>query len=128
MNVIVTESGGRPSVMTKARVIAPQAAKYLADLFGEETFADNAAIVVDWEGDLFWKGEGPMPEELKTPVMLIEVTKRYPMYNNALLTLDYRLELEDFFGQDNATKDDLHEIVESFKTKLLEQENRRKNE
>lgn len=128
MNVIVTESGKRPSVMTRARVLAPQAAKYLADLFGEETFADNAAIVVDWEGDLFWNGEGRMPEELKTPVMLVEVTKRYPMYNNALLTLDYRLELEDFFGQDNATKDDLHEIVEGFKTKLREQENRRQNE
>ena len=127
MNVIVAEKGTRPSVMTKARVIAPQAAKYLADLFGDETFADQAAIVIDWGGDLFWAGEGPMPEELKTPVMLIEVTKRYPMYNNSLLTLDYRLELEDFFGQDNATKDDLHQVVENFKDKLREQENRRQN-
>lgn len=127
MKVIVTEHGNRPSVMTKARVIAPQAARYLADQLADKEFADSAVIMVDWSGDLFWQGEGPMPEELKLPVMVVIVEKRYPMFNNALLTIDYKLELEDFFGRDNATKDDLHEIVENIETKVRTEENRRSN-
>jgi hypothetical protein len=127
MKVLVTEHGPRPSVMTKARVLAPQAAKHLADLFAEEEFADSVVIVVDWVGDLFWQGEGPMPEELKTPVMAVITEKRYPMFNNALLTVDYKLELEDFFGRDNATKDDLHEVVENMRSTAREQVERRTN-
>ena len=127
MKIIVSEHGSRPSVMTKARTIAPEAAKYLAEVLGDEEFADSAAIVIDWDGDLFWQGEGPMPEELKTPIMLVIAEKRYPKFNNQLLTIDYKLELEDFFGRDNATKDDLHEIVENMKTEARAQENRRTN-
>lgn len=125
MKVIVSEHGNRPSVMTKARVLAPQASKYLADQFAEKEFADSVVIVIDWEGDLFWQGEDNMPEELKTPIMAVICEKRYPMLGNKLLTVDYKLELEDFFGHDNATKDDLHEVVENMESKVRAEEAKR---
>jgi hypothetical protein len=125
MNVIVTQHGNPPSTLTKARVIAPQAAKYLADLFADKTFADSVVVVIDWVGDLFWDQAEAMPEELKTPIMAVICEKRYPMLNNQLLTVDYKLELEDFFGHDNATKDDLHEIVGNMEAKVRAEENRR---
>lgn len=127
MKVLATEHGQRPPVLTKARRIAPEAARYLASIFEDEVFADSAIIMIDWSGDRFWQGQEPMPADLKTPVMAVIVEKRYPMYNNALLTVDYKLELEDFFGHDNATKEDLHEIVENLKAKVREEENRRKS-
>jgi len=112
MKVLVTERGDRPATLTKARTIAPQAAKYLADLFESKTFADSTVIVIDWIGDMTWDEPTPMPEELKLPVMVVVTEKRYPQLLNKQLRVNYVLDLEDFFGQDNATKDDLHTVVE----------------
>ncbi len=122
MKVLVTERGERPDLATKARVVAPQASKYLADLFFGETFADSATIVIDWLGDMAWNGDGPMPDELRQPVMLVYCEKRYPQYGNRLLRVEYVLDLEDFFGQDNATKDDLHEVVKNLEQKVHAEE------
>jgi hypothetical protein len=125
MKVIVTEHGQRPHTLTKARAIAPQASKYLADKLDTEEFADSAVIVLDWDGGLFWQGEGSAPEDFKTPLMAVICEKRYPQLGNRLLTVDYKLELEDFFGADNATKDDLDQVVENLRTKVREEETRK---
>lgn len=125
MRVFATERGERPDLATKARVVAPQAVKYLADLLADKTFADTATIVIDWLGDMSWNGEGDMPAELRTPAVLVACEKRYPQYGNRLLTVDYVLDLEDFFGADNATKDDLHEIVENLEARAREEEQKK---
>ncbi len=121
MKVIAVEKGERPALMTKARTIAPQAVKYISSLLEDEVFADSAILVIDWVGDMGWSGDGPMPDEFKLPILFVAVEKWYPQWN-ARLTVDYKLELEDFFGADNATKDDLHEVVENLRTKVYEQE------
>ncbi len=121
MKVIAVEKGNRPSVMTKARTIAPQAAKFLASQLEDKAFADSAIIMIDWVGDFGWDGDEPMPEELRMPIMFVATEKCYPQWN-ARLTVDYKLELEDFFGADNATSDDLHEVVENLEKKVHEQE------
>lgn len=124
MKVIAVERGDRPPVMTKARRIAPQAVKYLASLLEDHVFADAASIVIDWRGDMAWNGDGDMPEDLRTPAMVVVAEKRYPQINQRL-EVDYVLDLEDFFGADNATKDDLHVIVENMRLRVLEEEQRR---
>jgi hypothetical protein len=124
LKVTASERGSRPDLMTKARIIAPQAAVYLAKLLEDEVFADEALIVIDWSGDIGWSGDGPMPEELKLPVMYVASRKWYPQFNQSL-TVDYKLELEDFFGKDNATKDDLHEVVENMRNKTWDMEKQR---
>lgn len=121
MNVLAVEKGDRPAVQTKARVIAPQAVKFLASQLEDRVFADSAVIVVDWLGTLGWSGPEPMPEELRIPVVYIAVEKWYPQWN-ARLTVDYKLDLEDFFGADNATSDDLYEVIENLEKKVHEQE------
>lgn len=126
MNVLSVERGERPATMTKARIIAPQAVKYLSSLLEDEVFADKVAIVVDWRGDMAWSQEGEMPADMRQPCVLIETYKWYPQHN-AGLRVDLRLDIEDFFGADNATKDDLHEVVEALRTKVREEENRRTN-
>jgi hypothetical protein len=125
MKTLVTERGERPRMQTKARVIAPQAAKYLADVFEPKTFADSVVIVVDWVGDMTWDEPTPMPEELKLPVMVVITEKRYPQFGNRQLRVNYVLDLEDFFGQDNATKDDLHLLAQLMEEKVREEEQKK---
>lgn len=124
MRVLGTERGERPDIWTKARVIAPQASEYLGKLLEQETFADSAVIVLDWLGDMAWNGEGDMPQELRTPAMVVVTEKWYPQVQRRL-RLDYVFDLNDLFGQDNATKDDLHAIVENLRTKAREEEAKR---
>lgn len=126
MKVAATEKGSRPSTLTKARVIAPQAAKFLAEQLQDKDFADSAIIMVDWDGDFNWKGDGPMPSDLRVPAMLVFAEKWYPQWS-ARLIVDYRLDLEDFFGQDNATSDDLHMVVQGLEDKFREQESLRRS-
>lgn len=123
MKVLAIERGARPSMQTKARVVAPQAVQYLSSLMEDEVFADSVVIVVDWSGTLSWNGDGEMPAELRTPALLVVCEKLYP--GKGRLTVEYVLDLEDFFGQDNATKDDLHEIVENLRLKVREEEQKK---
>lgn len=123
MRVIAIERGDRPDLMTKARVIAPQAAVFLAKQLEDHVFADLANIVIDWDGDYAWTGEGEMPADLRVPAMIVKVQKYYPKLSK-WLTVDYNLDLEDFFGQDNATKDDLFEVIENLQAKVREEEQR----
>lgn len=124
MDVLVTERGDRPDVLTKARVIAPQAAKFFADRMHEQKFADRAVIVLDWLGDYHWEGDGPMPEELRLPAMYIYVEKWYPQIGERLTT-DLALDIEDMFGRDEAKADDLEEVGQLLAEKVRSEEKRR---
>ena len=116
MKVAAAERGDRPELLTKSRQIAPQAAVYLAKALEEKTFADSALIVIDWLGDFNWQGTGPMPDELRLPAMIIIVEKRVPGVGR--MKIEVPLELEDMFGQDNASKDDLDWIVMSLEQQV----------
>lgn len=124
MKVIVAERGSRPSALTKARIIAPQAVIFLGKQLEDKAFADIANVVIDWDGDLAWNGPEPMPEDMRQPVVIVEVHKYYPQINR-WLRVDYKLDLEDFFGQDNATSDDLFEVIENLERKVREEEAKR---
>lgn len=124
MKVLVVENGERPNLFTKARTIAPQAATYLANILEDEVFADTAGIVIDWTGSIGWSGDGPVPDGLKQEIMWVEVVKHYPQ-NGQTLRVDYKLDLDDFFGRDNATGEDLHEIVENLRAKVYAEEKRK---
>ena len=124
MKVIVAERGDRPVTLTKARQIAPQAVIFLGKQFEDRTFADIANIVIDWEGDLAWNGPEPMPEDMRVPVLIVEVHKYFPQINR-WLRVDYKLDLEDFFGRDEARSDDLFEVIENLEAKVREEEGKR---
>ena len=124
MKVLAKEEGKRPYTMTKARKYAPAAVIHLGRLLETEDFADSAVILLDWDGDLFLEG---LPKDMQTPTIHIIVEKFYPQYKkNNRLSLDAHLDVEEMFGHDNATPDDLREVVESFKTQVEKQEARRR--
>ena len=124
MRVLVTERGERPDLLTKARVIAPQAAKFLADRLEPQTFADQAVIVLDWSGDYHWTADVPMPEELKLPAMYIIVEKWFPQIEQ-WLKVDLALDIEDMFGRDDATADDLEEVGKQLAEKVSSERQRK---
>lgn len=124
MKVLVTERGETDAIITKSRVVAPKAVEYLSKLFEAETFADSAVIVIDWLGDMTWNGEGDMPQELRTPAMVVFTEKWYHDINSRL-KVDLVLDLEEFFGADNASKDDLHEVVQILHDRVREEEAKR---
>jgi hypothetical protein len=125
MKVAAAERGERPKVLTKSRKIAPQASIYLAKALEDKTFADSALIVIDWIGDFNWQGSGPMPEELRLPAMIIIVEKRVPGVGQ--MKIEIPLELEDMFGQDNASKDDLDWIVMSLEDHVVSEIQKRRS-
>ena len=127
MSVLAKEVGERPVLMTQARRFAPAAVVHLGRLFEQENFADSVVILLDWNGDVFWDTDnGPMPPELAKPAIHVVVEKSYPQYKKEnRLTLDMRLDIEEMFGHDNATPDDLQEVVNAFKEQVRKQEARR---
>lgn len=128
MPVLAKEVGDRPALMTQARRFAPAAVVHLGRLLEQEDFADSAVILLDWNGDVFWDDSaGPMPPELKHPAIHVVVEKFYPEFKtNNRLRLDQRLDIEEMFGHDNATPDDLQEVVNGFREQIRKQEARRK--
>ena len=127
MQVIAKEEGNRPALMTKARRFAPAAVVHLGRLLEQEKFADTAVILLDWNGDLGWDdSQGPMPHDMKTPAIHVIVEKDYPQFKtNNTLTMTQRLEIEEMFGDDNATPDDLQIVVDGFREQVRKQEARR---
>lgn len=99
MKVIVRELGKRPVLATAARLNAPQGAKALADLMAEEEFADLCVINIDWES---------IP-----PAMVVDIIGWYKDWAGEPLKLQWPIEIEDAFGQDNMDSGILRLIVES---------------
>lgn len=104
MKVIVRELGNKPTLMTPARINAPQAAKALADIMAEETYADLCTVSVDWEGDGM------------TPVLSLLTVKFFPEYAPENLQHFWPIDMEDAFGSDEkANRETLLEINEMLK-------------
>ena len=116
MKVIVRELGSRPSVMTPARLQAPQGAKVLADLLAEEDFADLCTLSVDWEGD----GH--------TPVLTVYTVKFMPEYAPENLQHFWPIDMEDAFGGDAMDNETLRNIVQQLRDHFNEMVQLRKRQ
>ena len=104
VQVIVRELGSKPTIMTPARLNAPQGARALADIMAEEDYADLATISVDWKGDGI------------TPVLSILTVKFFPEYAPENLQHFWPIDMEDAFGSDEKmNRDTLLDINEQLK-------------
>lgn len=123
--VSVKEIGSRPIIMTPARINAPQGAKVLADMLHDSGLVDMALVTLDWEGDFFWDTEnnGPMPKELRKPVMFIYAAKYYQQVDKVAY-IEMPIDVEDAFAQSNFSNDVALEIIDhirlEFEQKLYE--------
>lgn len=109
MKVIVRELGTKPTIMTPARLNAPQGAKALADIMANEDYADMATINVDWQGDGV------------TPVLSILTVKFFPEYAPENLQHFWPIDMEDAFGSGGkANRETLLEINQMLKEHFTE--------
>lgn len=95
MKVVVRELGRRPSIMTPARLNAPQGARALADIMARENYADLCTISVDWVGDGF------------TPVLSVYTVKFLPEIAPENLQHFWPIDMEDAFGSGEKADRDL---------------------
>jgi hypothetical protein len=122
MVVRVLEYGTRPSVMTRARLNAPQAARAFGQLFEQRNFADMATVVLDWSNSL-----GQQPEEVAKPVLHLIVVKLYPGTEKAL-TVTSRIDVDDVFSQpDVMTRSLMEDLIQELATKIVSEEARKEN-
>jgi hypothetical protein len=105
--------GERPMLMTKARRFAPQGMRILAELFEHLTFADSAAIALDWSNVLELQ-----PAEVAKPVLIIETYKFFE--DNYRLVIQVRLDVEDLFGADEIVAEDFVRIASAMEAKMLD--------
>lgn len=112
MNVSVLELGSRPSLLTKARLNAPQGAKAIGALLGQQEWADLAMVALDWQPDELAGGERANDAVLRMLVYK-EVKPR-----NRVLTISWNLDVNDIFTKDQITRDDLMWVVDELKQKL----------
>ena len=84
MKVDVSEVGARPTILTPARMNAPQGARVLADVIHDLDFADYCLLVLDWEKN----------------VLAVVATKRYPDIRRRA-DIDFIVDMDDAFTKDN---------------------------
>lgn len=122
MNVVVVQAGEQPAILTQSRRFAPQGAALLGETLGRLDFAENAFIVLDWSNSL-----GLQPEEVAKPVLIVRVSRRVSsvVAPNNLLTVEVRLDVDDLFGDDNITANNLVDIVEQIRNKMASDIKRR---
>lgn len=99
MKTIVREAGERPVLATPARMNAPQGARALADLLSEEDYCDLCILTIDWEGDGF------------TPVLTVFAVKWYIKGGGVRLQVEWNIDIDDAFEQDNMDNGILRQIV-----------------
>lgn len=112
MFATLQEKGSRPALMTPARLNAPQGGRVIVDILAEEDFADACAIVIDWDGDIMWNTDtqGPMPQDLKKPVLYLFAHRYFPEIDRRA-EIEIALDLDEAFGKDNFDNDVAHAIV-----------------
>ena len=124
MQVDVVEMGDRPTVMTKARRFAPEGARIFGAYLSELSFADGAALVLDWSNEM-----GGLPIDVSKPILYVRVIKKLPQFERRnVLTIDERLDVEDVFGNDTMTADYIRDLVHELEEKIDQQVTQRKRE
>jgi hypothetical protein len=112
MEVMVQEVGDRPVLLTNSRRFAPQGAVILGQLLERFRFADYGFVTLDWSNEL-----GLQPEAIAKPIVLVETVKR--VGDRWLRVSSQPLDVEQTFGMDEITADDLFSIVKSLEEKTL---------
>jgi hypothetical protein len=114
MNIVAIEYGDRPGLFTKARRFAPEGVKLLAEVMGHMEFAEDGIIILDWSNELALQ-----PTEAVIPVVIIRTTKFVPEVSQRL-TVEVRLDVEDTFGRDDITAQNLLDIIQQMAAKMLD--------
>ena len=109
MNIRAVELGTRPFILTPARRYAPQGVKRLAELLGNETFAEDGMVVLDWSNET-----ERQPTEVAKPVIFVATMKQY---KERILTVEVRLDVDELFGSDNIVAEDFTHIIRSMEDK-----------
>jgi hypothetical protein len=87
--------------------------RVLADLLGRFDFADVATVSLDWSNVL-----GRQPDEIAIPILYVEVVKFHADAGNNKLAVEVRLDVEDLFGNDSITAQQLVEIVQQIRESM----------
>ena len=117
MIVEVHETGTRPSILTKARRFAPQAAHALANYLQTREFAGKVFIVLDWSNET-----GQLPNDAIRPVMYVQAVRDVP--GKGQLRVEQKYDVDDIFGRDSMTPtilvDLCHELEEAVEKAVRE--------
>jgi hypothetical protein len=114
MKAVFAEHGERPLLWTKPRELAPQAGRFLVDLLEKATFGYDAAVIIDWRGDYGWpEANGPMPVELKKPILYVCVAATPD--GKTPLFVEQRIDIDESFNKDELMGDDLAFLIVSLR-------------
>lgn len=134
MRVKSWEEGNRPTILTRARQQAPQARAAMTQMLASQDWAHMAFIVLDWTGLIaFIDGDGrsqdlpPGALDKSLPVMYIQVIKSMPQYGGSIV-VEHRLDIDDVFGGNVITGDDLAGLILQLKEEVAERERRVRQE
>jgi len=122
MQVAVAEVGSPSKVTSRARRFTPQGAVILGQLLERFTFADTGSVLIDWSDEL---GNQQVPNPY--PVMYVRASKRLPYDKQPYVNVEVRLDVEDLFGNDNVTADNLVEVVMQMESAMLQEIEKRRN-
>jgi hypothetical protein len=92
---------------------APQGLRFLADALATKEFADAASVALDWTNEL-----GLQPDEAWRPVLIVETIK---FVGQQRLVVTVRLDVDDLFGGDNISIEDLWRIVNQMEDKTVKE-------
>lgn len=123
MDVQVIEAGNRSTVTSKARRFAPQGVIVLGQLLERMEFADNAFVALDWSNEL-----GLNPSGDTKPIVYVRVAKRTFFDKKPVITTEVRLDVEDLFGTDSMTAENLLMVVQQIADKMQLEIFRRKSD
>jgi ribosome biogenesis SPOUT family RNA methylase Rps3 len=113
MNVVAIEYGNRPLLFSKARRFAPEGVKMLAEILEHMEFAEDGIVILDWDNSLALQ-----PDEAAIPVIVIRTTGIVrDVGDDQRLTVEVRLNVEDLFGQDEVTAENLIDAVHQMEAK-----------
>ncbi len=116
MEAVAFETGLPSKVTTNARRFARQGAVILAELLEHCSFADTSSVIIDWD-DSFNR----QPEGAAKPVMYVVAVKEIRAVEvNPFVRVEVRLDIEDLFGNDNITAENLVGLVSEMETSMNE--------
>jgi len=110
--VEVHETGSRPSILTKQRQFAPQAAHAMATYLQTREFAGKAFVVLDWSNET-----GQLPDDAIRPILYVQAVRDVP--GKGQLRVELKYDVDDIFSKEFMTPTilvdlchDLEEAVE----------------
>jgi len=86
-------------------------------------FADNAFVALDWSNEL-----GLNPSGDTKPIVYVRVAKRTFFDKKPVITTEVRLDVEDLFGTDSMTAENLLMVVQQIADKMQLEIFRRKSD